>query len=87
MPKWNKDCDAKLLSLLDKRLRRGIDPGKLSKAYIDGVISKVFPTRTYNNFNQLYCKKIQAYNINGTLSGGQKAIAEETRELVLTFKL
>ena len=57
MPKWNKDCDAKLLFLLDKRLPRGIDPGNLSKVYIEGVISKFFPTRTYNNFNQLDRKK------------------------------
>ena len=87
MSKWNKDCDAKLLFLLDKRLPRGIDPGNLNKAYCERVIYKFFPRRTYNNFNQLYCKKVRAYNINRTLSGGRKAIVEETRELVLTFKL
>ena len=80
MPKWNKDCDTKLLSLLDKRLPRGIDPSNLSKAYIEKVISKFFPTRTYNNSNQLYRKKVRAYNINGTLCGARKAIAEENRE-------
>ena len=66
---------------------RDIYPGNLSKAYIEGVISKFFPTRKYNNCNQLDRKKVRAYNINGTLSGGCKAIAEETRELVLPFTL
>ena len=85
MPKWNKDCNSKLLSLLDKRLPSGIDPTNLSKAYIEKVISKFFPTRTYNNFNQSDHRNVQAYNINKTLSGGCKSISEETRELVLTF--
>ena len=67
---WNRDNDAKLLTLLDKGKRRGIDSLNLDKNYIEGhVIKNFFPDRVYKTFNPLYRRKIRQYNLNKTLEG------------------
>ena len=69
---WVEEHNVKLLALLNKGPRRGIDYTNLNKDYVEKVIKKHFPSRTYANLNQLYRRKVRAYALNSTLKDGRK---------------
>ena len=70
---WGKEHDRKLLELFDRRTNRGkVSTEDLSKKYIESVLKKHFPGRSYASFSPLFRKKARKYNLDKALEGERK---------------
>tara|TARA_B100000780_G_scaffold251616_1_gene198338 strand:+ start:47 stop:328 length:282 start_codon:yes stop_codon:yes gene_type:complete len=70
---WGKEHDRKLLELFDRRTNRGkVSTEDLSKKYIESVLKKHFPGRSYKSFSPLFRKKARKYNLDKALEGERK---------------
>ena len=70
---WGKEEDSTLRKLFElPKSRGGIDPEDTTKANLEKVLRKHFPTRNYHTFRQVYRRKALTFFFGESVNGKRK---------------